>query len=108
MKVTVASVNDVPVIAARNDTSALEGETLTFTLRASDADGEALTWSSQNLPDGATFTDNEDNTATFSWTPNYDQAGVYEDILFIVTDGAGAKGVMRVAPPRQLKPGTVR
>lgn len=108
MKVTVAGVNDVPVIAARNDTSAMEGETLTFTLTAEDADGESLTWSSQNLPEGATFTDHQNNTATFSWTPNYGQAGVYKEILFIVTDGAGAKGVMRVAPSRQRKPGNVR
>ena len=109
IKVTVTPVNDAPVIvSAITDTSAYEGETLTFTLSATDVDGDPLTWSSQNLPTGAVFTDNEDNTATFTWIPDMGQAGTYENILFIVSDGQGGKTVIRIAPPRESKPGVRR
>jgi len=50
---------------------------------ASDADGDQLVYSASNLPDGASF---DPNTRTFSWTPRYDQAGVYS-VRFEVTDG---------------------
>ncbi len=51
---------------------------------ASDADGDSLTVTLRNLPAGAAF-----NAATgvLSWTPTYDQAGVYENITVIVSDG---------------------
>ena len=42
-----------------------------------------MTFSADNLPPGAIF---NSSTATFSWTPNYDQAGNYENVEFTVTD----------------------
>ena len=54
-----------------------------FTISATDADGDQLVYSASNLPDGASF---DPDTRTFSWTPRYDQAGVYS-VHFEVSDG---------------------
>jgi hypothetical protein len=43
-----------------------------------------LTYSASNLPAGASF---NTTTQTFSWTPRYDQAGIYPNVYFGVSDG---------------------
>ena len=98
--VTVSAVNDAPVIADLSNQEGLEGVELAFTITASDVDGDDLSWTSSNLPFGASFTDNENGSSTFTWTPNYMQAGIYSDILFIVDDGQGSRASIRVAPAR--------
>jgi hypothetical protein len=60
------------------------GKTLTFSLLATDPDDNPLVYSASNLPAGATF---DPHTGTFSWTPGYDQAGIYPDIHFEVSNG---------------------
>jgi hypothetical protein len=77
------SSNSPPVIATIGDKTVNEGQTLTFTVQASDPDGDTLTYSASNLPSGATF-----NPAThvFTWTPSYGQAGNYTNVEFTVTD----------------------
>jgi hypothetical protein len=79
-----ASIDRPPVLNAIGNKAVNEGATLTFTLSASDADGDALTYSASNLPVGATF---NSTTRTFSWTPGYSQAGVYASVHFQVSDG---------------------
>ena len=76
-------INRPPVLDSIGDKSVSEGELLTFTLSASDPDGDAITYSAQDLPSGATF---DANTHTFSWAPTYKQAGVY-NVTFTVSDG---------------------
>lgn len=77
-------INIPPVLAPIGDQTVLEGETLSFTLSATDEnEGETLTFSAANLPPGALF---DPVTATFTWTPWYDQVGVYSGIEFTVTD----------------------
>ena len=95
--VTVTNVNDAPLIATVSDQTGNEGEELSFDITATDADGDALSWSSANLPAGASLTDNEDGTATFSWTPSFLQAGTYSGVQFIVDDGQGGRSVLRLA-----------
>ncbi len=58
-----------------------EGRLLSFGISATDPDGDPLTYSVIGLPAGAKF-----NGQTFSWTPNYSQAGKY-NVTFQVTDG---------------------
>lgn len=60
-----------------------EGVLLQFVVRASDLNGDTLTYSASPLPYGASF---NALTQTFSWTPDYNQAGTY-NITFTVTDG---------------------
>ncbi len=60
-----------------------EKEPIEFALSATDSDGDQLVYSASNLPEGASF---NSNNQTFSWTPRYDQAGVYT-VHFEVSDG---------------------
>ncbi len=81
--ITVGNVNRPPVLASIGDKMVNEGEVLEFTITATDPDGDALIYSANNLPTGATF---NSVAQKFSWTPTYDQAGNYPNIEFTVTD----------------------
>src|SRR5207237_4890612 len=81
--VPTANPNRAPVLAPIGNRSGSEGSLLTFTVAATDVDGDALTYSASGLPAGATFTA---ATATFSWTPGFDQAGPYS-VIFTASDG---------------------
>jgi hypothetical protein len=78
-----AAINRAPVLDEIGARSASEGDLLSFTITATDADDDELTFSAADLPEGATF---DTETHTFSWTPRYDQADVYS-VRFEVTDG---------------------
>ncbi len=86
--VTVKHVDRKPVLAEVGNKTIQENEVLTVTLDGRDADKEdqsALSYKAEHLPQGAVF---DAQTATFSWTPTYDQSGVYKDIRFVFTAGA--------------------
>jgi hypothetical protein len=78
------STDNAPVLAAIGSKSVNEGSVLSFTISATDADGDTLTYSASNLPSGANF---NTSTRTFSWTPSYTQAGTYTSVHFQVSDG---------------------
>jgi hypothetical protein len=80
----IAKVNRAPVLDLIGDKNVGEGQTLTFTISASDLDDDPLTYSASNLPSGASF---DPTTRTFSWTPSYDQVGTYPNVHFEVSDG---------------------
>jgi len=77
------AINQPPMLNLIGARSTNEGDFLNFTISATDADGDQLVYSAFNLPEGASF---DPNTQTFSWTPRYDQAGVYT-VHFVVSDG---------------------
>ena len=79
--ITVNNINRAPVLAAIDDKLIDENTVLSFTVNANDQDNDTLTYSAQNLPAGAVFADR-----TFTWTPDYAQAGSYQ-VTFTVTDG---------------------
>ncbi|MDF1533987.1 MAG: putative Ig domain-containing protein, partial [Methanosarcinaceae archaeon] len=80
---TSVLIDTAPAFAQIGAKSVDEESALTFTVSASDADGDSLAYSASNLPAGASF-----NTATrvFTWTPADGQAGSYT-VTFDVTDG---------------------
>ena len=83
-----APVNNPPVLASIGSKSTNENQLLTFTVSATDADpGDTLTFSMSNNPSGSNLTNNGDRTATFTWTPSYTQAEIFDDVQFSVTDG---------------------
>jgi len=77
------AINQAPLLNPIGARSSNEGELFTFAILATDADGGQLVYSASNLPEGASF---DPGTRTFSWTPRYDQAGVYT-VHFEVSDG---------------------
>jgi hypothetical protein len=78
-------MNQPPVLDPIGDKTVNEGELLSFTISATDPDGNVLTYSTSKLPTGATFTA---GTKVFSWTPGYDQTGTYPGVHFEVSDGS--------------------
>lgn len=81
--INVVANNQAPVLALIGGKTGAENSSLSFTVTATDSDGDSLTYSAVNMPSGATF----DATAhTFAWTPDYAQAGVYL-VTFNVSDG---------------------
>ncbi len=83
---TQQQANQPPELAAIDPQSVLEGNTLTFTVSASDPDGTVPDLIAENKPPNSSFTDHHDGTGTFDFTPDLTQAGVYE-VRFIATDG---------------------
>ena len=82
--ITVNNTNRPPVLDHIGNRSVAENSLLEFTINAADPDLDPLAYSALNLPDGAVF---DPHTKTFSWTPTFEQAGTYTDILFKVSDG---------------------
>ncbi|MDS4059341.1 MAG: putative Ig domain-containing protein [Candidatus Contendobacter sp.] len=81
-KKAISPLNRPPVLAPIGDQTVTEGQTLRFALIANDPDGDALTYSVNGLPAGASL---DTGTGQFTWTPGYDQAGVY-NVTFMVSD----------------------
>jgi aryl-phospho-beta-D-glucosidase BglC (GH1 family)/flagellar hook assembly protein FlgD len=77
------AVNQPPIFNAIGAKTVNEGQLLTFTLAASDPQGDPLTYSAASLPAGASF---DPVTRKFSWTPDFDQAGSYQ-VKLVVSDG---------------------
>ncbi|MBU1121974.1 MAG: PKD domain-containing protein, partial [Candidatus Omnitrophica bacterium] len=80
-------INHIPYFSAIGNKTIDEGELLEFTVSANDCDGDELTYTVRDLPQGAVF-----KGQNFKWIPTYDQAGVY-NMLFIVDDNKGGKNI---------------
>jgi hypothetical protein len=78
------SINSPPILAAIGNKTVNVGQTLTFTISATDADGDFLWYSASNLPSGASFSP---ASQTFLWTPTFTQSGIYPNVHFEVFDG---------------------
>ncbi|MEW5848666.1 MAG: putative Ig domain-containing protein [Myxococcota bacterium] len=83
--ITVTNTNVPPTVQPVPPQTVAEGETLALALVAADLDGETLSFSSANLPAGATLS----VTGDFSWTPRFDQAGSHT-VALVVSDGEAA------------------
>ncbi len=81
VSMTVTVPNAAPVLATIGNRSVNENQTLAFTISATDAEGDAITYSTTGLPGGASLTGQ-----AFSWTPTYTQAGSY-NVTFTASDG---------------------
>jgi hypothetical protein len=60
---------------------------MSFSVTASDFDGDSLILSAQNMPDHASFTDSGNGTGRFEFNPDYTQSGFY-CVTFKVSDSA--------------------
>ena len=82
--ITVNNVNQAPALDNIGVKSVNEGTNLNFVISGNDFDGDTLTFSATDLPEGATF---DPVTHTFSWTPSNTQAGKY-NMIFTASDGS--------------------
>jgi PGF-pre-PGF domain-containing protein len=80
--IAVGNTNIPPVIIPMEARYVRENETIVFTLDAYDVDNEPLVYSASGLPIGAHL---ENSSGVFTWTPTYEQAGIYT-VEFRVSD----------------------
>ncbi|MDH3420012.1 MAG: putative Ig domain-containing protein [Gammaproteobacteria bacterium] len=80
----VQAVNTPPVIAGSPTTSVLQDTAYQFAPAASDADGDALSFSIANQPGWATF---NSATGVLDGTPTPGDVGTYPNIVISVSDG---------------------
>jgi len=88
VQAATGNVNWPPVFNNIASKSVNEGDLLTFTVTASDPDGDGLTFSASNVPTGASF---NPTTRVFSWTPDFGDAGNYSVTFTATDDGTPAK-----------------
>jgi len=85
--ITIAEAgNQTPVLDPIGPQAGTEGVNISLTITASDPDGTIPALTALNLPTGATLTDNGDGTATFDWTPGFNDAGLHS-VTFQASDG---------------------
>jgi len=79
--IEVENDNEVPVWALLEDQSVSAGSVLSFTVLATDADNDQLSYSVEQLPAGANF-----SGSAFTWQPDAQQQGLH-NLTFIADDG---------------------
>lgn len=79
-----STLNRAPVLNAIGTKTVALGQTLDFNVSASDAEGNAFSFSAHNLPAGATF---NNTTGQFQWQPS--ALGTFPQIGFVVTQTGG-------------------
>ena len=84
VSITINGVNDPPVLSVPPAQIVAEGQSLTFTVSATDPDSPVIKITAANLPAGATFVE---SSRLFNWTPNFEQAGNYT-VTFKAADDA--------------------
>jgi len=82
--ITVNNVDRAPVIETIGNKQINENSLLEFTILANDPDGDAVTYSVDDLPPGATF---NVSTRTFSWISSPDVVGHYQVIFSAEANG---------------------
>ncbi|MFH1686331.1 MAG: cohesin domain-containing protein [bacterium] len=88
---TTPPPTDAPVITVQSAFSVDVGNTLNFTVGATDPNGDFITLQATNLPAGATFptaTGTGSASSSFSWTPGINQDGGHV-ATFRATDNGG-------------------
>ena len=87
--IVVTDTNDAPTIDSTHITSATEDALYTYTITATDPDGNeqaVYTYDATTNPDWLSFTDNGDGTATLTGTPDNSDVGDHT-VSFSVSDG---------------------
>ncbi|HUV60518.1 MAG TPA: putative Ig domain-containing protein [Desulfatiglandales bacterium] len=82
----VPPVNHAPIITSIPGLTAIVGVEYTYTIKATDQDGDTITYSLMDGPGGMTF----DGTATINWTPTSLQIGA-NDVIVKASDGKSGK-----------------
>ena len=84
------SANTVPSISGSPATTAIVGNSYSFTPESTDPDGQVLSFSIDNLPAWASF---DPLTGELSGTPGDGDVGAYTGIVMTVSDGTGSSSL---------------
>lgn len=79
-RAVTSTSNRAPVLNSVGNKTASVGQSLDFTVSASDPESDAVSFTAQNLPAGATF---NGTTGQFHWQPS--ATGTVSNIIFIAT-----------------------
>jgi len=79
--------NTAPTLSAIGYQGLTEGDNLTLSISASDAENDALSFSVSGLPAFASFTDNQDGTATLVLSPALGDASLSSVTVTVSDDG---------------------
>ena len=82
--VDLSGANRAPVLSPLEDQLFTEGDLIEIPVSAFDPDGDDLFYFADNLPGGAIF---DSVGQALRWRPGGDDAGVYDDITLIASDG---------------------
>lgn len=82
------AANTAPVLNAIGDLVLTEGDNLVVTISATDADNDALSFSSSGLPSFASIIDNTDGTATLTIAPVVGDASISTATVTVTDDAA--------------------
>ncbi|NNU43756.1 putative Ig domain-containing protein [Ramlibacter montanisoli] len=80
IRITVLQANAPPMLDAVAPRTVREGDPIRIAFNAIDLDGDALVFTSPNLPSGAAI---NPNTGVFEWTPSFNQAGSYTIAIWV-------------------------
>ncbi len=86
MSIVVLGSNLPPIIEPIADRTVAERELVSILVQALDPDETVPALSALNLPTGADFSDHNDGTGSFTWTPSFEQSGVHL-VTFQASDG---------------------
>jgi len=102
VQVEVLDVNRAPVLDALSGHVVLIGQPFSLDVGGTDPDGQAVTWSADNLPAGAAL---DPTTGELTWTPLAPQAGTYQPRI-TVSDGelTTSRNITLVASQTQIPP----
>jgi len=89
VEITVLNVNDPPTIFAEVQGVVEPGDSYSATLSANDPDNDPLEYKSRNLPGWLSL---DSTTGMLTGTPTMNDVGLYENIVFSVTDTDGLTG----------------
>jgi hypothetical protein len=80
--------NHAPVLDSIGPKNVMENDTLIFRIHASDIDADSIILDTVNAPANVVFVDSGNGAGAFTFTPTYDQAGIY-DVTIIASDVGG-------------------
>jgi len=93
----LSGADRAPIVAAPATALFGEGMAGSFTVSASDPDGDAIiSLTAAPLPPGATFSTNATHTSgTFNWTPTFSQAGTY-NVTFTASNSLSGTAITAI------------
>lgn len=87
-KTIIVRHNHPPIITQLADAAVYENELMMFSAEGFDSDGDDIFFTIENKPETASF---DSASGIFSWTPTYDESGIYPKVKVSVIENTESK-----------------